>query len=264
MNATIIARTPTSFTLQIEVPYNASMLDFEETLQDRLNEAGVVATTEGLQQFDTDGSPITVGSVKLTTKSQVEKDYQTPYGVATVARHVYQGTHGGPTYCPLDRDARIVVSSTPQFAKMVSHKYAESSSSRVREDLDQNHGRPISRGLARDIAEAVAAVAQIKQEDWSYALPRFGEPPSSVGIGLDGTCLLMTEDGWREAMVGTLAFFDGSGGGPCTVYLAATPEYGKATFLSRLEAEIGKFKVKFPCARYVGQLAGPGGRPALQ
>src|SRR5579883_1661862 len=119
MNATIIARTDTAFTLQIEVPYNGSMLDFEEALQDRLNEAGVVATAEGLQLFDTDGSPITVGPVKFTTKGRVEKDYQTPYGVATLARHVYQGPQGGPTYCPLDRDARIVVSSTPRFAKMV-------------------------------------------------------------------------------------------------------------------------------------------------
>ena len=33
MDATIIARTPTSFTLQVEVPYNGSMLDFEEALQ---------------------------------------------------------------------------------------------------------------------------------------------------------------------------------------------------------------------------------------
>ena len=94
MNATIVSRTTTSFTLQLEIPYNGSMLDFEETLQDRLNEAGVVATAEGLQQFDTDGSPIAVGSVKFTSKGQVEKDYQTPYGVATVARHVYQGTRG--------------------------------------------------------------------------------------------------------------------------------------------------------------------------
>src|SRR3954466_3068799 len=185
MNATIIARTPTSFTLQVEVPYNGSMLDFEEVLQQRLNEAGVVATAEGLRQFDTDGSPITIGSAKLTTKGPVEKDYQTPYGVATVARHVYQGTHGGPTYCPLDRDARIVVSSTPKFAKIVAHKYAEFSSARLREDLQQNHGRSVSRGLARDIAEAVASVAQVKQEDWGYSLPKFEETPASVGLGLD-------------------------------------------------------------------------------
>ena len=73
MNATIIARSPTSFTLQVEVPYNDSMLGFEEALQRRLNEAGVIATAEGLRQFDTDGSPITVGSVKLTTKGRIEK-----------------------------------------------------------------------------------------------------------------------------------------------------------------------------------------------
>jgi hypothetical protein len=179
--------------------------------------------------------------------------------VASIARHVYQGTHGGPTYCPLDRDARIVVSSTPKFAKTVAHKYAEFSSARLREDLQQNHGRSVSRGLARDIAEAVASVAQIKQEDWSYSLPKFEEPPASVGIGLDGTCLLMGEDGWREAMVGTLAFFDAAGERQHTVYLAATPEYGKAKFLGRLGAEIDRAEAKFPGARYVGIADGASG-----
>ena len=33
MNATIIARTPTSFTVQVEIPYSSSMLDFEEVIQ---------------------------------------------------------------------------------------------------------------------------------------------------------------------------------------------------------------------------------------
>src|SRR5512135_342712 len=79
MDATIIARTPTSFTLQVEVPYNDSMLGFEEALQQRLNDAGILATAEGLKRFDTDGAPSTVGAVKLTTKGPVEKDYQTPY-----------------------------------------------------------------------------------------------------------------------------------------------------------------------------------------
>src|SRR3954452_12838218 len=100
MDATIIARTPTSFTLQVEVPYNDSMLGFEETLQERLNEAGGVATAEGLKQFDTAVAPITVGATKLPSKGQVEKDYQTPYGVAPVARHVYQSNQGGATFCP--------------------------------------------------------------------------------------------------------------------------------------------------------------------
>src|SRR4051795_5565922 len=159
MNATIIAQTPTSFTLQVEVPYSNSMLDFEEALQERLNDAGVVATAEGLQQFDTDGAPITVGPVKLTSKGQVEKEYQTPYGVATVARHVSQSPQGGTTYCPLDRDARIVVSSTPRFAKMIAHKYAEFGSGRVLLDPEENHGRKVARSFVQNVADAVATVA---------------------------------------------------------------------------------------------------------
>ena len=71
------------------------MLDFEETLQQQLNAAGVLATQEGLRQFDTDGSPITVGSIQLTSKGQISKDYQTPYGMATVERHVNQSPQGG-------------------------------------------------------------------------------------------------------------------------------------------------------------------------
>jgi hypothetical protein len=252
MDATIIARSLTSFTIQVEVPYNDSMLDFEETLQHRLNDAGVVATAEGLRQFDTDGSPITVGPVKFTSKGQVEKDYQTPYGVATVARHVYQSPEGGPTYCPLDRDARIVVSSTPRFAKVISHKYAEFSSPRVQVDLEENHGRTISRCLIQDVADAVAAAAMAKEEDWAYTLPRFEVPPATVAISLDGTCMLMGEDGWRETMVGTLSFYDPDGERQHTIYLAATPEYGKAKFLGRLEAEIDRAKAKCPDAHYVG------------
>src|SRR5919107_4780400 len=189
MNATIIARTSTSFTLQVEVPYNASMLDFEETLQQRLNEAGVLGTAEGLKQFDTDGSPITVGAVKLTTKGPIEKDYQTPYGVATVARHVYQGPQGGKTYCPLDRDARIIVSSTPRFAKMIAHKYAEFGSGRVLLDLEENHGRKVARSFIQNVADAVAAVALAQEESWDYALPKLEHPVSTITLGLDGTCL---------------------------------------------------------------------------
>jgi hypothetical protein len=252
MPAQIVDRTESGFTLQITIPYRRSMLDFEEDLQQQLNAAGVLATQEGLRQFDTDGSPITIGSLKLTTKGQRPKDYQTPYGVATVERHVYQSSQGGAIYCPLDRDARIVVSSTPKFAKMVSSKYAEFGSARVRHDLRDNHGRAVSRCLVQDIADAVATVALVKQEDWSYHLPTLEAPPATVALSLDGTCLLMCEEGWRETMVGTISFYDRRGERQHTIYLAATPEYGKATFLSRLGGEIARVKQKHPDARYVG------------
>jgi hypothetical protein len=203
MPAAIIHRTDDAFTIQVEIPYNSSMLDFEEVIQQRLNEAGVLATQEALQQFDADGPPIQVGDTKLTSKGKLKKEYQTPYGVAPIERHVYQSSRGGKTYCPLDRDARIVVSSTPRFAKMVSHKYAEFGSARVIKDLAENHGRSVARCFVQDVTDAVAAVALAKEEEWEYALPEPQEPTSTITVGIDGTCLLMCEDGWRETMTPT-------------------------------------------------------------
>jgi hypothetical protein len=126
-------------------------------------------------------------------------------------------------------------------------------------DLQENHGRVVSRCLIQDVADAVAAVALVKEEDWSDTLPKFDEPPATVAISLDGTCTLKCEDGWREAMVGTLAFYDRDGERQHTVYLATTPEYGKAKVLSHLGAEIGRAKTKCPDAHDVGIADGASG-----
>jgi hypothetical protein len=252
MPATIVNRSDTAFTIQIVIPYGPSMLEAEEAIQECLNEAGTLATGEMLQRFGTDGSPIQVADTKLTSMGRVLKEYQTPYGVAPVERHVYQSSRGGKTYCPLDRNARIVGSSTPRFAKIVSHKYAEFGSSRVIEDLRENHGRTVARSFVQNVADAVAAVAMAREQDWEYALPKLEGRVTTVAIGMDGTCLLMCEGGWREAMVGTLAFYDDQGERQHTIYLAATPEYGKATFLDRMEREIERIKAVYPQARYVG------------
>ena len=259
MSAAIVARTEAAFTIQVEVPYHSSMLDFEESIQKALNEAGVAATSEALSQFDADGCPIQVGDTRLTSKGKLKKEYQTPYGVAPVDRYVYQSSRGGRTYCPLDRNARIVVSSTPRFAKMVSHKYAEFGSSRVINDLVENHGRSVARCFVQDITDAVAAVALAKEEDWEYTLAEPDEPTATVTIGIDGTCLLMAEDGWRETMVGTIGFYDAQGQRQQTIYLGATPEYGKATFLARMEREIARVKASQSHARYVGLADGAKG-----
>src|SRR3954463_14351144 len=259
MPAAIVARYESTFTIQVEIPYGSSMLDAEEALQQRLNEAGTLATAEVLQRFDADGAPIQVGDTRLTSKGKLKKEYQTPYGVAPVERHVYQSSRGGRTYCPLDRNARIVGSSTPKFAKMVSFKYAEFGSPRVIEDLAENHGRRVARGFVQDVADAVAAVALAKEEDWEYALPEPEGPTATITIGMDGTCLLRCEGGWRETMVGTIGFYDAQGERQHTIYLAATPEYGKATFLDRMEREIDRVKAAYPQARYVGLADGAKG-----
>ncbi len=56
----------------IKIPHNRSMVDFENHLQDALNEAGQLGTKKQLEWLDTDGSPITLGNVRLTSKSKKE------------------------------------------------------------------------------------------------------------------------------------------------------------------------------------------------
>ena len=92
MSAQIIDRTETGFTVQITIPYDRSMLDFEETLQHQLNTAGVLATQEGLRQFDTDGSPIT------RRLDQAHQQGTAPQGLPDTVRPGYGRTTGLPEF----------------------------------------------------------------------------------------------------------------------------------------------------------------------
>ncbi len=252
MTTRVISSSTKKAVIQIEVEFSSSMLDSEKRIQDALNEAGVAATGILLERFDTTGKPIQMGSVSMTSKGQVECAYQTPYGEVTVSRHVYQTSKGGKTFCPLEQSARIILSATPMFAKQLSHKYAEIGSRRVLRDLVENHGRKITHTFVQDIAEAVAAVAQAHEEDWTYETPVQEEPVAAVSIGIDGTCMLTVTDGWRQAMVGTVALYATSGERLHTIYLGATPEYGKETFIERMETEIKHVRALFPDATYLG------------
>ena len=247
-----ITRDGDRITIQVEVTLSGSMLACEESILDALNEAGSTATREALQRFDTDGARLELGGQLWFSQGRQPKYYQTPYGEVEIERHVYQRSHGGKTFCPLERDGRIVVTSTPRFAKVISHKFSTGSSTAVRTDLMDNHARTVARSYLQRVAEAVGAVAQAKEESWSYATPRIHGEVASVAIGLDGTCKLLCEQGWREAMTGTISLYDGEGERLHTIYLGATPEYGKGRFVARLEGEIAHVRSLYPSATYVG------------
>jgi hypothetical protein len=252
MPATLIERSDDAVVLQLRIPLSRSLLDTEGAIQQALNDAGLLATTEALRQFDTDGSPLCLGATRYTTKGQEPKGYQTPYGEAIVARHVYQTAQGGTTFCPLERDARIILASTPRFAQMVSHKYAEMPGARVIADLQANHGRKTTLNVVQRLAELVGSVAQAKEESWHYAPPELDQPVHTVSLGLDGTCMLLVEDGYRQAMVGTVSLYDRDGERLHTTYVAATPEYGKERFHQRLHREIEQIQARYPQARVTG------------
>ena len=102
MTAQITRQAIDSITIEVTMPLTGSMLQAEEAIQDALNEVGRLATEKNLQRFDTDGSPIQLGSVRMTSKGQFAQDYETPYGSISVLRHVYQTSEGGKTFCPLE------------------------------------------------------------------------------------------------------------------------------------------------------------------
>jgi hypothetical protein len=252
MSAKLLSVSGQEVKIEVTIELDRSMLKTEERIQKSLNEAGCLASMEALNYFDTDGSPIEVGGELWRTKGQQPKAYQTPYGEVSIDRHVYQRSGGGKTYCPLEREARIVVTSTPRFAKQVSSKMASGPAREVQRDWLDNHGRSVAVSYLQRLSEAVASVAQAKEEAWSYAPPPLESAVSTVSIGLDGTCMLLCEDGWREAMAGTVSLYDTEGERQHTIYIGATPEYGKSRFLERLEREVQRTKQAYPGATYVG------------
>lgn len=252
MPASLVEVNGSQVKIELTVDLSRSLLASEEAIQGVLNEAGCIASREALRYFDTDGSPLKIGAEIWRTKGQPPKCYQTPYGEVELKRHVYQRSGGGATYCPLEREARLVITSTPRFAKQVSSKFAYGAVRDVQRDLAENHGRPVAVSYLQRLSEAIGAVVQAKEADWEYVLPEPKAPVASVAVGLDGTCVLVGEDGWREAMVGTIALFAADGERQHTLYVAATPEYGKPTFLARLERELQRVKAAYPQARYIG------------
>jgi len=252
MSAHIISSENDSLTIQVTVQISNSMLVSEEAILEAVNDVGNLASQEILKSFDTDGSPIMIGSSKWTSKGQEIKSYQTPYGLISIPRHVYQSSKGGKIYCPLEQNARIVVTSTPRFAKIVSNKYANLASTKVQADLSENHGRKVARSYLQNLSEAVGNIALAKPESWHYTTPKFNEPIKTISIGIDGTCMLLCKDGYREAMVGTISLYNLDGKRQHTIHIGATPEYGKNTFWQRMEREIVDIKRSYPEANYIG------------
>lgn len=252
MQATITSRSESSFKLEIEIPYSANMLESEEMIQECLNKGGVLATKEMMESHDTDGSPIQVCNSTFTSKGREEKEFQTPYGAIVVSRHVYQSAQGGKTYVPLEVSCRIINTSTPKFAKMIASKYSCDAAPGVQRDLKENHGRMIALSFIKNMADAVGTIADAKEETWNYEIPEMPNAVKTISVGLDGTCLNMQEDGWREAMCGTIALFNKKGERMHTIYTAASPEYGKETFLKKLDREIKRISEKYPKAKIIG------------
>jgi len=256
MSATIIKAEKKGITVQVFIPIpegkeSIGMLEREELIQQGINQAGQLATEYALSQFDTDGTPITVKGEKYTSKGQVSKSYQTPYGEVVLCRHVYQTNAGGCTFCPLENDARIITSATPKLSKMVSSKYSESGATQVQKDLEDNHGRHLSKHYIQTLSQSIGSLIAEKK-NWKYDIDVSSDYVKTVSISLDGTCMLLCNNGYRQAMVGSISLYYIGGERLYTRYTALPPEYGKEQFYKAFDREIQNVRKLYPNADYVG------------
>ncbi len=252
MTAKVIGKGNGKFELTIEFEAHGNMLAIEDQLQNELNEGGRLVMREALSEFDTDGSPIMCGDVKFTSRGMFNKNYQTSFGVAEIQRHVYQSSKGGKTFCPLEEKACIELNATPRYAKIVSGKYANMGAGQVVEDLLECNGRKISIEYVRKLGHHFADVAMAKEDVWEYATPELEREVTTVSISIDGANMPIKDDGFREAMCGTISMYDEAGERLHTIYVGQAPESGKGEFKRRFSNEIEKIKTLFPEAHYIG------------
>lgn len=256
MSAELIRESDSELVIQITIPKSGNFMECEQQIRQALNESGALATGKCLEDFDTDGAPMIVGNQKLTAKrTKVAKKYETPYGVAQVERYAYQSSQGGSVFIPMEANARIIGGSTPLFAKCLSYLYSHNNASVTRDSLKHATGRAVSRCLIQDASFLVSEQvdARSRYQEFSRSEPEVGEV-AFITIGLDGTCMFFCEEGYRQAMVGNIAFYDAEGERLHTNYIAAAPEHGKPVFLKRMDEEIERVKKKYKLndPRYVG------------
>jgi hypothetical protein len=237
--------------LIINIPDTCNFLEQELKIQEFLNEAGAGLTGVHLQRFDTNGKTIEVGNETFYLKGCFPEEYKTAFGPVTVRRNVYQNSDGGKTFVPMERETGLVQNSSPLLARQAISKAVEMSFKGAVRDLAENHGNNISAEYIKSLSHAVGEYALTKEESWHYKLPPEAEQDKVkiISVGLDGTTIFLKNGGgWRETMCGTISLFDEEGERLHTITLGHSPEYGKQTFLDKLDKELNEIKNKFPLA----------------
>lgn len=124
-------------------------------------------------------------------------------------------------------------------------------------DLEENHGRKISRDYIQSLSDKLGIQIGLSESRWAYSLPdKIIEQTQIIGVGRDGTTTHIRNDGYRETMSGTICFYNKYGERLHTIYQAQAPEYGKSIFdkrfANRLEEVKEEFKLKTSTIQYVG------------
>ena len=122
--------------------------------------------------------------------------------------------------------------------------------------MKECHLRPLSPSFAQDLGQTVAALVTVRDDLREWQPLSASAEVATVSVGLDGAHLNTRQDGWRQAMAGTIALYDVQGERLETLYVGGgpgeTPPEGKAVFYSRLDALTQRVRECYPQAQVVG------------
>jgi hypothetical protein len=68
--AKVVKRSGEEVTVEVTVRLRGSLLEMEAAILEASNAVGRCATEEALQHFDTDGSALRIGEIKLTARGR--------------------------------------------------------------------------------------------------------------------------------------------------------------------------------------------------
>ena len=232
----------------------ASLLDFEAQAQSATNAIGLKVMELGFAAFDTEGEPILLGKVRMTSKGRSPENYRSLFGSQSIERHVYQSSQGGKIYVPMEVGGRILCHCSPRLLSCVSARYTEVPAEKVQMGFAESNQITISTSLVQEVARAVGGVALAKEPYWTY-LPTNISPSdiAAIGLSIDGALVpLLHEVKWREAMVGTITLYDDEREVLHTAYFAKAPQAGKEKFIEQMAHEVEAYKAWCPDALWVG------------
>lgn len=176
----------------------------------------------------------------------------TPYGRIHTARHLYQSSRGGKTFCPADTASRLVSKATPRLAKLLTADYCCGPAAGVVDAFASHHQVKVSKDLVRETSRRVSEQLIETETKWHYALPAsvWASQVHHVSVSRDGAMLHLLDGlpprraGWREAMCGVICLYDAVGTLLHSIYVGVAPQKGKADFTALFEQEVLNLKTE--------------------
>lgn len=99
----------------------------------------------------------------------------------------------------------------------------------------------------------IATICEDKEDNWSYDIDKeVLKEVDTVVVSRDGAMVPIINNGYREAMAGTISLHTNEGKRLTTIYVASAPEYGKEKFDKRMNKALEDIKTLLPDAMYVG------------